>query len=292
MRTRFAASAAAVLLAVGAAGVWLAQEGGEEKRTSQDAVSSQEQVQTETVAPTVPSGRARTSRSAPPDIYSQTVILRARAAGGDVKAAQQLAALYDQCASFASSPSEYVSTTAAIAPLIPEAEKRRVYEIHRNYTAQACRGFAESGTQLSVRDVITSKKAAAQMGSLAAEAELYVAGMLKTEQPDYEALLLERVLASRDPEALFALSNAMGVGANAKFGDRFAGTSSHTYAWQLAACRSGMDCGPRSRLITGYCANGGVCGWSFEELLRNQLLPRDEYERVSRLATIIQKEMK
>lgn len=294
MDRRVAAALAAALALVVASWAWLWQESrrAEAEASFGQSATANADVKAVIFGKTAISPSMRGSNGpAAPDIHAEVMQFRSRAASGDAEAAAQLAAAYDQCATFSASPADYARTTETFAALISDPGKRGIYEAHRSFVSEACRGFAQSGTRISPADVVKAVKAAAQMGSLAAEAELYGRQLLKSDQSDYESLLLERVLESNDPEAMLALSSSMGVGADVKFGDRYAGTQAHTYAWQLAACRRGLDCGPRSRLVTGYCVNGGICGGSFEQLLRNQLLPRDEYERVNRLAHIIQREL-
>lgn len=226
-----------------------------------------------------------------PDLYSEMLQLKSRAATGDADAMRGLATIYDRCFQFSFDPANYARTTDETANNLAGA-MRQTYTEHRSYVAALCKGFADTGTRVSPKAQALALQSAAQLGSLEAEAELFALGLVRPASPDYHAVLLERILASRSPEAALAISSAMGVGADAKFGQEFAGTQAHVFAWQLAACRMGLDCGPRSRLVTGYCVNGGICGHSFQELLRDHLLPRGEYNRVSEIAQSIQKEMK
>ncbi|EKU25798.1 hypothetical protein XTG29_01169 [Xanthomonas translucens pv. graminis ART-Xtg29] len=102
---------------------------------------------------------------------------------------------------------------------------------------------------------------AARGGNLAAEAALLTLGQPLQSSAGYKRHLVERVRASGDPDAYLALAPAMGLAASGddSLDERIAGTAFTELAWQLAACRLGLDCGPDSELMTRYCANGGIC---------------------------------
>lgn len=83
--------------------------------------------------------------------------------------------------------------------------------------------------------------------------------------PDQElAGYVQQIISSGNPDAIGALSNLMGLRAEDRetaFGPH-SGSVNDQYAWQLAACSLGMNCGPNSALVRGYCLSGGMCGVS------------------------------
>ena len=91
---------------------------------------------------------------------------------------------------------------------------------------------------------------------------------------------VQRIIASQDPDAIGALSNLMGGRAedrSAAFGP-VSGTETQQYAWLMAACQMGMDCGPGSSLLRQYCLNAGVCGYtSIDQVISNNYLTPTDY---------------
>ena len=106
---------------------------------------------------------------------------------------------------------------------------------------------------------------------------------------DYRRGLVERVQASRDPDAFVALSPAMGVAASGDVAlvDTVAGTQASELAWQLAACDLGLDCSANGALMTEYCANGGICArdarQDFSSFVRDAAVPRQGAEEIDRM---------
>ncbi|MFR0656913.1 hypothetical protein SB719_20420, partial [Pantoea sp. SIMBA_079] len=76
-----------------------------------------------------------------------------------------------------------------------------------------CARFLPTDT-LSFTQLVEARQAAALAGSLPAEAALLAMGEPLDDDADYKAALVDRVQASRDPEAFVALAPAMGVAAS------------------------------------------------------------------------------
>jgi hypothetical protein len=115
------------------------------------------------------------------------------------------------------------------------------------------------------------------------------------KEPDYRRELVERVQQSQDPEAFLAISPAMGVmaaGDDALSG-LVAGSQFTQLAWQVAACRLGLACGPNSVLMNSYCANGGICsrdpGQDFESFVFDAAVPRQGVEKMNELISYLRK---
>ncbi|MCC4632216.1 MULTISPECIES: hypothetical protein [Xanthomonas] len=192
------------------------------------------------------------------DLYRYAQQLQQQVRAGDAQAGWRLSRVYDYCAPYASSPAGY----AADSEWIAAHQTPGVAAMHaaRDRVAQRCVGFAP-GDGLGPRLVAQQRLSAARGGSLAAEAALLALGEPLQATPTYKRALVRRVLASRDPEAYLALAPAMGARAIGDdslqgyvAGDQFA-----ELAWQVAACRLGLDCSADSTLVTSYCANAGIC---------------------------------
>lgn len=189
-------------------------------------------------------------------VYAQQLALQARV--GDADAWWMLSRVHDYCAGFASNPAGYVRDTRAIAAL-DVANAATMAAARERVSARCARFMPEDG--LSPRSVREARLQAAKGGSLAAEAALLADGEPLSEEPGYRGELVARVTASGDPQAFLALSRAMGLtasGAESELGE-VSGTWLSEVAWQIAACRLGLDCGPEGNLMTAYCAHGGIC---------------------------------
>ena len=184
--------------------------------------------------------------------------LRLAADGGDAQAAWMLSRVYDYCALYAQDPQGYSLDDQVLAGLNLEAAPGLVAA--RQRVGQRCQGFAR-GDQLGRAQLLQRRQQAARSGNLAAEAALLAMGEPLSPRADYRSSLVERVIQSQDPDAFLALSPAMGAvaaGDQALVG-QVAGSQFTQLAWQVAACRLGLACGPDSVLMTTYCANGGIC---------------------------------
>lgn len=62
------------------------------------------------------------------------------------------------------------------------------------------------------------------------------------------------------------------------------------FAWQIAACRSGLDCTRDSRVMTLACTNSAVCTFSnYEQALLNQAIPAGARDQLEKQIEIIHK---
>jgi hypothetical protein len=192
------------------------------------------------------------------NLYRYALQLKAAAEGGDAQASWQLSRVYDYCAGYAVDPAGYQADDLLVAQ--DAAPGVRAMLVARGRVSQRCTGFS-ANDGLGAQAVTLQRLRAAEAGSLAAEAALLAQGKPLEDSPAYRRALVQRVLASRDPEAYLALSPAMGVAASGDDSYRgyVAGTQTSQLAWQLAACRLGLECGAGSALMTSYCANGGIC---------------------------------
>ncbi|MBO9826900.1 hypothetical protein J7373_01405 [Xanthomonas sp. A2111] len=192
------------------------------------------------------------------DLYRAAQQLSIAAAHGDPEASWRLSRIYDYCAGYAMDPVGYGADTRAIADARLPTSAQMVQA--RARVGRRCAGFAP-GDGLTRQAIVAQRVQAAHGGNLAAEAALLALGQPLHAGAEYKRDLVARVRASGDPDAYVALAPAMGLAASGddSLGGSVAGTQFSELAWQLAACRLGLDCGPDSELMTRYCANGGIC---------------------------------
>ncbi|HBK47467.1 MAG TPA: hypothetical protein DDZ67_13750, partial [Xanthomonadaceae bacterium] len=62
-------------------------------------------------------------------------------------------------------------------------------------------------------------------------------------------------------------------------------------AWQLAACRLGLECGAQSALMTSYCATAGICSQDgsqdFASFVFDAAVPRQGAQRVDEMVNML-----
>lgn len=228
------------------------------------------------------------------DFYQYARTLAGAAEQGDAQAAWTLSRVYDYCAAYAQDPSGYAadsmrletSTDAGVAAMVRA----------RARVARRCAGFSPADG-LGAQAVLDERVQAARAGSLASEASLLALGRPLQDSADYRRGLVQRVLASRDPQAFAAIAPAMGAAANgdAAYRGFVAGDQFALLAWQLAACRLGLDCGADSALMTGYCANAGICSrdatQNFSNFVFDAAVPGQGADKMDELVnTLIQTE--
>lgn len=221
-----------------------------------------------------------------PDLYRYAQQLGGESQRGDAEAEWLLSRVYDYCAPYASDPGSYAADSRWIATQPGQGVARMASA--RDTVAQRCAGFtAQDG--LSLQAVLSRRQRAAQSGNLAAEASLLALGQPLEGSSDYKQALVQRVIASRDPEAYAALAPAMGARASGddSYRSYVAGDQFAELAWQVAACRLGMDCGAGSTLMTSYCANGGICSrdssQDFERFVFDAAVPRQGAEKMDEM---------
>lgn len=220
------------------------------------------------------------------DLFSFSRELRAAAAAGDAEAGWMLSRIYDYCGVYAMDPNGYALDSGTLASMglsdVPglTAARERV--------SVGCVGLTAADA-ISRERILQHRKTSAEAGNLAAEAALLAMGEPLQPDAEYRRGLVERVLNSQDPEAFLAISPAMGVKAagDDAYRGMVAGDQFAQLAWQVAACRLGLACGPNSMLMTSYCANGGICSrdpsQDFESFVYDAAVPRQSEGKMNTL---------
>ncbi len=217
------------------------------------------------------------------DLFTLLQTLESAAQRGNAEARWLASRVHEYCAPVARSPVGYARDTALIDSLGLRAAAP--LGDARSRVGDRCARFVP-GDVLTFVQLVEAREDAALAGSLAAEAALLAMGEPLDDDEAYRADLVDRVQASRDPEAYLALAPAMGIAASGDdaLAGRIAGTQGAEQAWQIAGCRLGQACGPDSALMTQYCANGGICAQDrrqdFEAFVREAAMPQERMDEV------------
>lgn len=251
--------------------------------------SRAEHAPTAAVRPGLPLNR-RSGFEAEGDLYGYAQSLAVAARAGDLEANWMLSRVYDYCAAYANDPLGYDVDSRALARL--SSPGVAAMQAARERVSHRCTGFGPADG-LTAQQLTKQRSEAALAGNLAAEAALLSQGQPLDRSDAYRRDLVQRVLDSRDPEAYLALSTAMGAAANGDDAYRgfVAGDQFAELAWQVAACRLGLDCGPGSALMTSYCANGGICSQDasqdFGSFVLDAAVPRQGARKMDEMINVL-----
>lgn len=156
--------------------------------------------------------------------------------------------------------------------------------------------FKERCLELAANRKITSAeindlyRKAAQNGNPAAAAKI-LGEKVSTLPPDQVRQELQKIVQSGDPMALSELSNLMQRAdlAPSAMG-KYSGSPADGFAWQLAACDMGMDCGSNSYLVRQMCLFGGICGTgSLPDVIQEKLLSPSDFNKAMEVKYAIEK---
>ncbi|HEY5849536.1 MAG TPA: hypothetical protein VIT62_02030 [Lysobacter sp.] len=218
------------------------------------------------------------------DLFAYMQSLEPAVRDGDADAMWMVSRVYDYCSGYAVAPTAYTRDTQVIRDMAMRGSPAMAAA--RERVSRRCARFVPQD-DLSPRMIVVKRTEAAAAGSLPAEAALMASGQPVKEGDAYARDLVQRVQESKDPDAYSALSPGMGIASSGRvsMSDQVAGTQFSELAWQLAACRLGLDCGPQSSLMTSYCANGGICSTDpaqdFQSFVYDAAIPRQGVDVVN-----------
>ncbi|MEL4890497.1 hypothetical protein PQU63_03625 [Xanthomonas protegens] len=224
----------------------------------------------------VGSGVAK-SRSA--EYLAKFEAVKDKALRGDAAAQLELSRMYDRCFSVSMSRGKYLSSVDAMAAQAGEPAAAMKATARR--IADDC-ALVEGGSPIPLDATKEWLKASAASGNLAAKIRFQV--RYAGEAGQSVADLVQAAIEKRDAEAMFELADLLSTQSpDADLGpfETVAGDEASAYAWGIVACRMGADCGAGSAVIEGSCLNG-ACASNYEQLVRNDLLPKGEGERLDR----------
>lgn len=215
------------------------------------------------------------------------VSIARRAEAGDPAAQRLLGERYLDCLPFSLSPEVHKQTLRALAELrgLPEATAT----IATTGIDRHCGGI-DGGQPIPLEAGFLWLEQAAKAGDLVAQAKLAALKPNETPPDEVNDLLASAILES-NPDALLSAAPLLGATSKDGIDPRFAsyvGSPNDEYAWAIAACRMGADCGPTSHVMTELCLSSLYCGYSnYEQFIRAEVLPDAQLERVDRILAIV-----
>lgn len=204
--------------------------------------------------------------------------LKQRAQAGDVMAQRHLAEAYNGCHLFNGNHAQFLEIYESQALTMEDRAQADVMRQVARRRISACEAV-EGGAKFPSRNGQDWYERAAANGDLVARAMSY-AGHEQTMEGSESARLVEDVVASGDPAAVFAFGHLLSSRMRVEPGEAFGGLSAGRLsgmAWEIAACRIGYDCGPESRTVENLCLFERNCtGEGLEATLRAGLSSQEE----------------
>ncbi|WP_235801480.1 hypothetical protein [Xanthomonas citri] len=205
------------------------------------------------------------------EIYRNFHETKGRAEAGDAVAQRQLAQIYERCAMYSLSPQKFAGTLDSFSELKKENSDR--YKQIKDRTSHYC-SQVDGGEVIPLDAIELWYSEAAKRGDLIAR--LKIASGKAMSSDEYRDLIA-KAIQSKDAEAIFSVDEVLSnPAASIELGSSAPGGSGNysEYAWALAGCRMGADCGPGSYRLDMACISYGVCNSSsYEDLVRKNLVP-------------------
>ena len=207
--------------------------------------------------------------------------LKQRARQGDPKAQRELAQIYDVCYMANFSPETFMEDQAVKARMMQSAEDaERLIRLSQTL-ADNCREV-DGGVMIPLQQMLGWYAQAAENGDLAATAMHYAIGGKNPSSVERQALV-EAVIASGDPAAVFMLGNAappelmQATGGASDDADKQLTSN----AWMIVGCEMGYPCDASSLAMVHFCTHAGYCkGGTFEDMVRSYDGPVSDPERL------------
>lgn len=199
--------------------------------------------------------------------------LKQRAKAGDAVAQRLLADTYDACFFVNLDREAFIKgldfnrTTMSDPTHLPFLEQMATERLAK------C-GAVEGGAIVPMQIIRGWYAQAAENGDLAARLTDNALNQKKVD-PAEAAQLLEDVLDSNDPAAVFAMGSTLGNNYSLTAGDPAEGLMTGelaSTAWQVAACRMGYECEPTGVIMGNLCLLQNACaGEDYEAYLMREL---------------------
>ncbi|MEI4516522.1 MULTISPECIES: hypothetical protein [unclassified Stenotrophomonas] len=265
------------------------------KPTSFPAHTAQAETSAHEPAPPITAGssqRPDSTKTSPQRAWF--LALKQRADAGDPASQRLLAQAYDRCMYINPNVEQYKERIQRSIRSAETEEKATVLGYLLQHALQEC-AAVEDGAPIKWEDMRLLYAQAAQGGDLPARVTETVFNPQPALSKVQATALLEEVLASNDPAAMFALGDAMGEFFGMQVAEPYTALADGELAgraWQVAACRMGLECEPESPPASRLCLLQGWCyEGTFEQATRRRVGTDAEREALDRRVEAILRAM-
>lgn len=211
------------------------------------------------------------------------------AEAGDPVAQRRLARWYRDCQFYSLSPDRHKQTLVELGRL-RGVEETVVESVTARLDARC--GGIDGGAPIPGEAAELWLEQSAKGGDLVARAEL-LAMHPHDVAPQVLDDVLRKAIGSTNPDALLELAPVLGAASKNSLSPdlaRFVGSPQDEYAWAVAACRMGAECGPGSYALSSICLGSLYCNYpSYEAFVRTEMLPPGQLTRVDEILAFLTK---
>lgn len=200
--------------------------------------------------------------------------IKARAEKGEPAAQRELAEAYGRCIPVNMNPERYVASIDALAALSKSPGNADALKRTGRAAAADCTAV-DNGAAVPMEAYNLWLAQAAKQGDLAAQAKLYMNGNGRPQGAELKNFM-DQVVASNDPNAIFELGQLIESNSSPDGTGPYSNVSAQNlsgYAWSIAACRQGLDCGAGSQVMRSLCLNTTACtSPNYESYVRDYMV--------------------
>ena len=195
-------------------------------------------------------------------------LVKSRAEQGDAEAQWQVSQMYDYCLMYNLKPQATLSGFDDIAKLRSQ-NKKHIDRIKRELVERCA--TVDGGQPIPGEAVKLWLEESAKQGVLAAK--LRQATLAQEGDPQKLLSYVDDVKRSKSPREVFEMGTLARLiephWKEEKTAAAFSDGKYAQYAWELAACRSGLDCSQSSMLMYWACYQGGCAYDNYEQYVLN-----------------------
>lgn len=216
--------------------------------------------------------------------------IRSKADSGDPTAQRIYGQMLEECWKYSLTKKTFKADLDGMSKMFPELGD--LYARFGTKVEKRCGNFTKN-MPISIKDPYMWYGLAALKKDAQATAKILT--HMGADKLNDQALKegVDFIIASKDPDALMELANIMGAHNQTRASalGPLSGSQRNEYAWRLAACRLGADCGADAQVVMNFCLNGGArsacTGNSLQEAIRRDVLAPSEYDAALRTSTEI-----
>lgn len=215
--------------------------------------------------------------------------IKGRAESGDAIAQRHLSEIYEDCMFYSFNPEKHFLGMDQLSNLKPESKPylQKIKVQMREFCSTV-----DNGQAIPVEAYKLWRERSAQAGDLTSKIRIR-SHPDNTPSATELQLFFEEVSQTGDPSAMFefgslAASNEewTGVKGNEALYGQYA-----EYAWQIAACRRGLNCSGDSRLMRNLCIGTMMCQHNnYEDFLFTEMVPQGARKEIEKRVLIINKD--
>lgn len=215
--------------------------------------------------------------------------VKSRAEAGDAIAQRHLSEMYEDCWPYNLNPEKHFSGLDQLSDMRPESKPylQKIKVQMRTFC-----NTVNNGQPIPWDSYKPWRKRGAQSGDLTSKIRVSSFADQPPTAKEFQSLF-EQVSESGDPSAMFEFGTLAGRNqewSGPKGNYALAGEYAQ-HAWQIAACRRGLNCSASSRLMRNVCIGMMMCQYhSYENFLYSEAIPQGARKEIEKRITMINEE--